>query len=134
MGIPSGMAVAKGPGNPLRDGGRLADAIALRSLSFAAHRGDGRRLSDPDLELLRLREIAGNAALQVDPNDVDAITADLEKLLDDDSLRARLVDAGRARSEIFSWTRCAEETLDVLQHIAGHGSEPDRIVGAWRSA
>jgi glycosyltransferase involved in cell wall biosynthesis len=72
-------------------------------------------------------EIAGNAALQVDPYDVDAITADLERLLDDDGLRARLVDAGRARSEIFSWTRCGEETLDVLQQIAGHGSEPDRI-------
>jgi glycosyltransferase involved in cell wall biosynthesis len=65
-------------------------------------------------------EIAGAAAIQVDPYDIDAIAADLERLLDDEALRKRLIMAGRERATSFSWARCATETLDALQAIAGY--------------
>lgn len=65
-------------------------------------------------------EIAGAAAIQVDPYDIDAIAFALERLLDNESLRTELIAAGRKRATSFSWARCATETLDVLQTIAGY--------------
>jgi glycosyltransferase involved in cell wall biosynthesis len=63
-------------------------------------------------------EIGGDASLQVDPYDIDLIAAELGRLLDDADLRAGLVAAGKKRAATFSWERCADETLDVLQAIA----------------
>ena len=57
-----------------------------------------------------LPEVAGDAALMVDPESVEEIRAGLERLLGDEGLRARLADAGPARAAQFSWERCAAET------------------------
>ena len=55
-----------------------------------------------------LPEIAGDAALLVDPFDVDALAGALERALDDDAARAALVDHGRSRLATFSWEATAE--------------------------
>jgi glycosyltransferase involved in cell wall biosynthesis len=39
-------------------------------------------------------------------------------VLDDTALRARLIEAGRRRSDEFRWSRCATETLQVLERVA----------------
>ena len=52
-------------------------------------------------------EVAGDAALLVDPRDVSSITDALERALHDDSLRARLNAAGRERAATFTWARTA---------------------------
>ncbi len=50
-------------------------------------------------------EVAGQAALVVDPMDVDAITAGLRRLLGDPELAARLRALGLARAAEFTWER-----------------------------
>jgi glycosyltransferase involved in cell wall biosynthesis len=57
-----------------------------------------------------LPEVAGDAALLFDPEDVEAIGAAVERLLGDAKLRARLSEAGRERASGFTWRRTAELT------------------------
>lgn len=66
-----------------------------------------------------LPEVAGDAAVYVDPTDVASIAAGLERALSDAGLRERLAAAGVERARSFSWSRCAGETLDLLERIAG---------------
>jgi glycosyltransferase involved in cell wall biosynthesis len=54
-------------------------------------------------------EVVGDAALLVDPLDVDAIAGALACALDDGTTRARLVAAGQARVTSFSWAIAASE-------------------------
>lgn len=61
-----------------------------------------------------LPEVAGEAAVLVDPRDPAAIAAGLDELLTDDDLRGVLRAAGTARVAGFTWQRCARETRDVL--------------------
>jgi glycosyltransferase involved in cell wall biosynthesis len=62
-------------------------------------------------------EIAGDAALLVDPLDVDAMAAALVRLLDDAALREELSQRGLARSRRYSWTETARVTLEVLRSV-----------------
>jgi glycosyltransferase involved in cell wall biosynthesis len=62
-----------------------------------------------------LPEVAGDAALLVDPNDETAIATGLRVLFDDGQLRDRLAAAGRARVREFTWERCATRTAEVLR-------------------
>jgi glycosyltransferase involved in cell wall biosynthesis len=58
-----------------------------------------------------LPEVAGEAALLFDPEDVTAMRDVLGRLLDDVPLRERLAAAGVARAATFSWARTAELTV-----------------------
>jgi glycosyltransferase involved in cell wall biosynthesis len=64
-----------------------------------------------------LPELAGNAALVVDPADVDAIATGLERLLTDQALRAELRDRGRARAAGFTWEAAGRRTLELLDAV-----------------
>jgi alpha-1,3-rhamnosyl/mannosyltransferase len=64
-----------------------------------------------------LPELAGDAAVLVDPLDVEAIAAGLERALGDSELRARLTAAGPARAAGYTWTAAARATLEVLDHL-----------------
>ncbi len=64
------------------------------------------------------KELAGQAAVLVDPESVDGIADGIRQVLDDAGLRARVIDAGRARSGEFRWSRCAAESLRVLEQVA----------------
>jgi glycosyltransferase involved in cell wall biosynthesis len=61
-----------------------------------------------------LAEIAGEAALQVQPKDPPSITTALYQVLSDPALRKDLSARGIERAEMFSWNRCARETLHIL--------------------
>lgn len=65
-----------------------------------------------------LPEIAGDAALLVDPMDIEALAGALERVCTDAALRQHLRLAGLARAAQFSWQRCAEETLAVYRRVA----------------
>ncbi len=65
-----------------------------------------------------LQEIAGDAALKVDPNDPAAVAAAVRRVVEDDELAARLSAAGLERSRHFDWESCAAKTLEVLQSVA----------------
>src|SRR5207248_2890200 len=71
--------------------------------------------------LSALAEIAGDAALLVDPNDTGAIAQVLLSLLMDTALRQRLVQAGFRQSNKYSWQQLATQTLQVYKNVARQG-------------
>ncbi len=70
-------------------------------------------------DVASLPEVVGDAALIVDPNDTEALTVALWRLLTDPDLRATLRVKGLARAANFSWRRAAEETMAVYRRVAG---------------
>lgn len=70
-----------------------------------------------------LPEIVGDAGILLPPDDVEAWTEALGRMLADPDLRATLAQAGRARASQFSWQRAARETLAVYRDAleASHG-------------
>jgi glycosyltransferase involved in cell wall biosynthesis len=65
-----------------------------------------------------LPEVAGDAAILVDPRSEDEMAAALERLLTDAGQRARLRDLGAARARHFTWRKMAEETVAVYRALA----------------
>lgn len=67
-----------------------------------------------------LPEVAGDAALLVDPTDVGALSDAIERLTLDSELRADLARRGLEWSGRFSWARTARETANVYRLAAKH--------------
>ena len=65
-----------------------------------------------------LPEIAGDAALLVDPEDVDDIAKAMLRLSQDENLRQELIAKGYENVKRFSWEKAARETLAVLEEAA----------------
>ena len=63
-------------------------------------------------------EIAGDAAILIDPSSAEALTDALRRILADEALAVDLAARGRARAAMFSWNRCARETIAVYQRCA----------------
>lgn len=66
-----------------------------------------------------LREVAGDAALLVDPRDTDAIADAMKRLHSDPALRAELSALGVARAQAFSWDASAARTLAIYREALG---------------
>ncbi len=62
-----------------------------------------------------LVEVSGDAALHVDAESIEAITAAMQRVLDDDALRAMMITRGRERARAFTWHRCAQITRDAYR-------------------
>jgi glycosyltransferase involved in cell wall biosynthesis len=67
-----------------------------------------------------LPEVAGHAALLVDPADVDGFAQDMERVLTDASLRQSMHERGLAQAAQFPWERTARETIALYQHVLSH--------------
>ncbi len=65
-----------------------------------------------------LPEVAGDAALLVDPQDSGAICEAMERLLDNKGLCSQLVERGFVNVGRFSWDTCAETVLSVIDRTA----------------
>src|SRR5690606_31266101 len=61
-----------------------------------------------------LPEIASDAAMCVNPYDVEAISDAIERLLGDPILYNNYVDKGLQRANDFSWNATAKETWNVI--------------------
>lgn len=64
-----------------------------------------------------LPEVAGDAALQVDPHSELEISTALEKLFADAALRAQLVTKGQARRKLFDWDNAAEQVYQQMKLV-----------------
>ncbi len=64
-----------------------------------------------------LPEVAGDAALTVAPLDTEALAAALARILTDTALRQSLIERGFQQTTRFSWHRCAQETMAVLEDV-----------------
>jgi alpha-1,3-rhamnosyl/mannosyltransferase len=65
-----------------------------------------------------LPEVAGDAALFVDPRDLNALAQRIDELLGNEGLRKQLADKGIERARTFSWERCADQTLRVYKRVS----------------
>ncbi len=64
-----------------------------------------------------LREVAGNAAILVNPHSSDEIAQAVERVLRDESLRSKLSHAGLERAMKFRWEKTAQETVGVYRQV-----------------
>lgn len=64
-----------------------------------------------------LPEVAGEAGLLVDPDDVDDIARALTRVLTEEPLRARMQEQGLAQAASFTWEKAARETLAVYHRV-----------------
>jgi glycosyltransferase involved in cell wall biosynthesis len=70
-----------------------------------------------------LPEVVGDAAITIDPNDVDAWAEAMRVVLTDDARRSEMRERGIAQAKKFSWRKCAEETLAVYNSISMRQNE-----------
>ena len=66
-----------------------------------------------------LPEVVADAALTVDPFDVDAIAGAIRRLINDSALRRELNVKGQERAKEFNWRETAKKTLAVYKEVAG---------------
>lgn len=65
-----------------------------------------------------LPEVAGDAALMHDPKDVDALTTSIQMMIGNAYEKQRMIDTGLARARQFSWSFCADKTIDAYEQVA----------------
>ena len=59
-------------------------------------------------------EVAGDAALLIDPNDVEGIAEAMWRVADDGDLRQRLIGRGRERRKLFTWDEAAVKLWEIM--------------------
>lgn len=69
-------------------------------------------------------EIAGDAALLVDPNDVNDIATAIEKLYDSEELRTELIQRGFKRVANFTWDAVADRVKAAVKAVDTDPSHP----------
>lgn len=65
-----------------------------------------------------LPEVVGDAAIAVDPFDVEAIAGAIKRVIEDQSLRNELSLRGQQRASAFDWRETARRTLAVYEEVA----------------
>ncbi len=64
-----------------------------------------------------LPEVTGEAAISLNPLDIDAIARAMQQVLEDQSLVLMLKQRGLARAKEFTWRACADATLQVYRKL-----------------
>ncbi|MGD8904780.1 MAG: glycosyltransferase family 1 protein [Anaerolineae bacterium] len=62
-----------------------------------------------------LPEVGGDAALLIDPLDVEALAGAMYQVISDGVLRDKLVERGMEQMRQFSWRQCASQVLEILE-------------------
>ena len=70
-----------------------------------------------------LPEIAGNAAVLVNPLKADELTAAIVSLSSNDELRRKKIEAGYFNAKRFSWNRAAESVLTIYETVYAVASQ-----------
>lgn len=65
-----------------------------------------------------LPEVAGEAALLIDPHSVESISTAVQRVLTDATLKLDLRARGLARAAQFTWEKNARETLAIYRHVS----------------
>ena len=65
-----------------------------------------------------LPEVAGGAALLVDPYDADSIASGITAAVNDETLRADLIRKGKERARSFSWTQSVRRIHEIYMEVA----------------
>ena len=68
-----------------------------------------------------LPEVTGDAAVLLPADDADAWAEAIKALLEDETRREALSEAGQRRATLFSWRECAARTAEVYRRVAACG-------------
>lgn len=63
-------------------------------------------------------EVAGDAALFVDPNNVDDIRDAMTTIISDENIRKKLISRGAERVKDFTWEKTAKKTTDLYLKVS----------------
>jgi glycosyltransferase involved in cell wall biosynthesis len=69
-----------------------------------------------------LPEVAGDAALLIDPQSPEELSQALDKVLTDSEVRQQMVMRGLKRATEFTWHKTAAKTLDVFARVTGESA------------
>ncbi len=98
-----------------------ADTFVFCSLSegFGLPLLEAMRLGTPVVtsNLSSMAEVAGTAAMLVDPYSIDSIASGILKVLNNDLYKKQLIQKGKERSKYFTWEKSAEETLKIYSEV-----------------
>jgi len=107
--------------------GELADALAAtEALTFVPfYEGFGIPIIEAmncDIPVIAsdvtsLPEVAGDAAIYVDPNDPEDIATAMKRIVFEPGLREDLISKGRVRRTLFSWDHTAEELWKTISKV-----------------
>jgi len=64
-----------------------------------------------------LSEVAGEAAILVDPHDIQDLVQAMGVIASDDNLRKKLINKGKIRAREFSWEKAADEFIYIINKI-----------------
>jgi glycosyltransferase involved in cell wall biosynthesis len=74
-----------------------------------------------------LPEVVGDAALLVDPHNVDELAHAIMRLLQNEQLRADLRLKGYQRAQLYTWERSAQKMLRIYEQLyAGQQNFADK--------
>ncbi len=65
-----------------------------------------------------LPEVGGDACLYFDPKNVNDLVKKINLLKENENLRKELIKKGKDRVKLFSWEKCANQTLEVIKTLA----------------
>ena len=71
-----------------------------------------------------LPEVVGDAGIMGDPYDINGLADAMYKVLTNDGLRDDMIKRGLKRAKMFSWEKCARETLEVYEDVYNEGRKP----------
>ena len=61
------------------------------------------------------KEVAGDAAILVDPHNISEISEAMRRVMEDEETARVLIQKGHQRASQFSWDKCAQQTWAVYQ-------------------
>jgi len=67
-----------------------------------------------------LPEVVGNAGIMVDPNDIESLSDEMYRVLEDEELKHRMSRDGLKRSKMFTWEKMVKEVLETYKAVATH--------------
>ena len=112
------------PGEELADFYRLAEVFVYPSLyeGFGLPVLEAMGCGVPVItsNISAMPEVAGDAAILVEPDNINDLAAAIDRVLADKTLRDNLIEKGLRRSQLFSWKQAACDTLDLYRKVATH--------------
>lgn len=115
------LLVGSVPGDDLVKFYNAADLVVLPSLyeSFGMPILEAMACGTPVItsHIYAMPEIAGDAAILVNPYNVDEIADAMYEVLTNDGLKDELIRKGLERAKKFTWEKCAKETLKVYEDV-----------------
>ncbi len=64
-----------------------------------------------------LPEVVSGAGIMIDPYDIDLLAHKIVDVLTEDGLKEEMIKKGLKRSKLFSWEKCAKDTLKAYENI-----------------